>query len=95
MFLSEAVESASAHSPLMNRKPSSVGIAELEPHQPASSVHWGPGPRVVYVMHGFGRRMDLGIVGRTSGSLHSRVGEKSNTMANAHMWGLAREERAA
>jgi hypothetical protein len=29
MFLSEAVESASAHSPLMNRKPSSVGIARV------------------------------------------------------------------
>jgi hypothetical protein len=85
----------------MNRKPSSMGIAELEPRQPASSVHWGPGPRVVYVMHGFGRRVDLDIVGRTSGSLRSHVGEKSNTMddahvwggptTNAHMWGLGRE----
>jgi hypothetical protein len=31
LFLSEAVESASAHHPLMNRKPSSMGIVKESP----------------------------------------------------------------
>jgi hypothetical protein len=62
----------------------------------------GPGPRIVDVVCGFRRCVDLGIARRTSCGLRSRVGEKSNMMfnarmwggpaANAHMWGLGREE---